>query len=1046
MSPQLPPSGSSSGGDPFATPDSQESLATVKALAEGQYEVLGPLGRDSRGEFAFLGREPQGNRLVVLKRRRDAGGNIPALQVIERLDATVPPPAGSCPACPAPLTSWDPFCGECGADLAGAVGEPGAGATQEQLLDAVRKAAEGYEVLGGIPRGVGGKMVYFARELGGGELVALRLDQENTTGRRPSYTVAATRMVQAKSLYGTIGGGTAPEGHKPWTPVPSPPVSTPTPGGPATPPGGATSPAGSGEKICPLCGGLFGPEHRFCPNDGAALRARVRSEELIGQVIADRYHILSKLGEGGMGRVYLAEHVRMGRRCAVKVMNPRLMHDPDSLGRFSREASNASRINHPNVAAIYDFGETADEIVYLAMEFVEGESLAALLHREHGLPPPRAMEIGRQVADALSAAHDLGIVHRDLKPDNVMIARTRGGRDVIKVVDFGIAKATQGSRQTVTRTGFVVGTPAYMSPEQILGGTLDGRSDIYSLGCILYEMLTGEHAFVGSSGEVSIGQRLTDPPPRPRRVNRSLSKELDGIVTTAMGRLPEHRFQSAGELRDALTAALSETPARGGWREWLPWGRSATSVPESGPSTVTGPGAESPAVSGPLPASGTRTPPRSAIQPPGTAPVPLGWTEAVQPSPQPLGRATTVLRHRSARPAKVPRGWIAGGTVAAVLLAVVGWRLLMPDSAPERSVVADGGDPGKVVPKEPDTTFIPQPADTSAGSGPSEPSASDSTAPGTVRFVVPLPPAASVTVDGQTATLSPDGSLALAPGRHTIRVRAPGFRTAAEVTEVLPGEGTMSSLQLLPAEPPADLTSKEPPPPPPPAPARGSGTIVIAGDLLPGAELTVDGRPLSPGTRAATVAPGAHWVKLSALGYRPDSARVEARPGEETVWQAPPLVPLPRPGPVVVEEPQPKPAPKVPKPAPPESSAKKPVPPPVDHTVEIRRLLGQYGSAIDARSISQLKTLYPGMTPERERGWRDVFRDEVKDLKATVSVTNIEAAAYGPAEASFSLILRFKPEGGKPQTFKIENQATLRQGPGGWRFATLVERGEKTKE
>ncbi|MGH7526815.1 MAG: hypothetical protein ACREMX_08925, partial [Gemmatimonadales bacterium] len=148
MSPQLPPSGNASEGDPFATPDSEESLATVKALAEGKYEVLGPLGRDSRGEFAFLGREPQGDRVVVLKHRRDARGDIPALQVIERLDATVPPPAGSCLVCQAPLVSWDPFCGECSADLAGTAAQPGPGASQKQLLDAVRKAAEGYEVLG----------------------------------------------------------------------------------------------------------------------------------------------------------------------------------------------------------------------------------------------------------------------------------------------------------------------------------------------------------------------------------------------------------------------------------------------------------------------------------------------------------------------------------------------------------------------------------------------------------------------------------------------------------------------------------------------------------------------------------------------------------------------------------------------------------------------------------------------------------------------------------------------------------------------------------
>jgi serine/threonine-protein kinase len=200
-----------------------------------------------------------------------------------------------------------------------------------------------------------------------------------------------------------------------------------------------------------VCATEYADDIRFCKNDGSALRAHGPAADLVGQMVADRYHVVRKLGEGGMGQVYLAEHVKMGRRSAIKVMNPSMVHDPDAVARFNREASNASRITHPNVCAIYDFGETPDGLIYLAMEFVEGEPLTDLLEREGMLPPERAGRIFLQAADALQAAHDLGIVHRDLKPDNMMIARGRRGEDIVKVVDFGIAKAVGGEEsQKVT--------------------------------------------------------------------------------------------------------------------------------------------------------------------------------------------------------------------------------------------------------------------------------------------------------------------------------------------------------------------------------------------------------------------------------------------------------------------------------------------------------------------------------------------------------------------------------------------------------------------
>ena len=180
-------------------------------------------------------------------------------------------------------------------------------------------------------------------------------------------------------------------------------------------------------KVCPVCNTEYADDVKFCPNDGQTLRAASPASDLVDQVIADRYHVTRKLGEGGMGQVYLAEHVKMGRRSAIKVMNPSMVHDPDAVARFNREAANASRITHPNVAAIYDFGETSDGLIYLAMEFVEGEPLTDLLKRDESLPTGRAVQIFAQVADALQAAHDLGIVHRDLKPDNIMLARGRNG-------------------------------------------------------------------------------------------------------------------------------------------------------------------------------------------------------------------------------------------------------------------------------------------------------------------------------------------------------------------------------------------------------------------------------------------------------------------------------------------------------------------------------------------------------------------------------------------------------------------------------------------
>jgi serine/threonine-protein kinase len=312
-------------------------------------------------------------------------------------------------------------------------------------------------------------------------------------------------------------------------------------------------------KICPACSTEYPDNVRFCPNDGQTLRASSPAHDLVGQVVADRYHVVRKLGEGGMGQVYLAEHVKMGRKSAIKVMNPAMVHDPDAVARFNREAANASRITHPNVCAIYDFGETPEGLIYLAMEFVEGEPLTDVLERERTLPAPRAAAIFLQVADALQAAHDLGIVHRDLKPDNIMLGRARDGADVVKVVDFGIAKAVGGDdSQKVTKTGLVVGTPEFMSPEQLSGDKLDGRSDLYALALVLFKMLTGKLPFAGETVQDTMVKRLTDDPATLAAVRPDLAfpPGLQATLDAALTRSPADRYRSTTKFAGDVAAVL----------------------------------------------------------------------------------------------------------------------------------------------------------------------------------------------------------------------------------------------------------------------------------------------------------------------------------------------------------------------------------------------------------------------------------------------------------------------------------------------------------
>jgi len=282
----------------------------------------------------------------------------------------------------------------------------------------------------------------------------------------------------------------------------------------------------------------------------------------IGQVVADRYRIVRLLGRGGMGAIFEAEHTELRRLVALKVLLPRLAGDVDAVARFFREARAAAAIGHPGIVQVFDLG-SRDGVAFLAMERLQGEELAQRVARLGPLPPGFVARVGRDLADAVAAAHDCGIVHRDLKPQNVFLARDARGIDVVKVLDFGIAKLTEADRadQPLTQTGAVFGTPMYMPPEQLRGvKDLDGRADIYAIGAILYECLMGSPPFAAESFPMLV-LRITTEPPRPIDTARTdVPRELVAVVSKALAKLREERYGNAHELAAALGAIAAVLP------------------------------------------------------------------------------------------------------------------------------------------------------------------------------------------------------------------------------------------------------------------------------------------------------------------------------------------------------------------------------------------------------------------------------------------------------------------------------------------------------
>jgi serine/threonine-protein kinase len=312
------------------------------------------------------------------------------------------------------------------------------------------------------------------------------------------------------------------------------------------------------QKYCPKCYGQFDGTNVVCPDDGTELRGP-DNDPLIGKVFAERYEIESVLGLGGMSIVYKAKHRLMDRTVAIKMLHGNIKSDHLSLERFRLEAQAASSLNHQNIITVYDFGVTPQSEAFFVMDYLDGENLAECLERKGRLPWERAIGIFKQICDGLGAAHKKGIVHRDMKPANVVLIKQDEGSELVKLVDFGIAKLLPASgkqQQSLTKTGEVFGSPIYMSPEQILGKEVDRHSDIYAMGCLMYETLTGVPPHLGPTFLDTLNKHVGEQakPIRELVPEAKVPPELEKIVEKCLAKDPADRFDSAEEIRDHLSA------------------------------------------------------------------------------------------------------------------------------------------------------------------------------------------------------------------------------------------------------------------------------------------------------------------------------------------------------------------------------------------------------------------------------------------------------------------------------------------------------------
>jgi serine/threonine-protein kinase len=597
---------------------------------------------------------------------------------------------------------------------------------------------------------------------------------------------------------------------------------------------------------CPQCGKHWPDDYQRCPEDGAALRASAMGmtsaaqtgaavpalapksdEDLPAGSVAGEYRIEKKIGEGGMGSVYGARHPVIGKRAAIKVIRRELSTNPEAVDRFVLEAQSVNQIGHPNIVDVFGFGQLADGRSFFVMEWLEGESLRDRLQRP--LAYPEALEILEQIAKALQAAHEAGVVHRDLKPDNVYLHARKGEKPSVKLLDFGLAKltgATDSTRFDRTRTGMVMGTPLYLSPEQAKGTKIDQATDVYSLGAMAYEMFSGHVPFKADSAVEIMAMHISSPaeplsakaPWVPADVNHlilaMLEKDSRKRPTTAQVRETFAALHAAAQGRTTpIPFGMQTTPATPS-----PYGQQMTpSAPHSARTPyerpVTPP-AGVPYQSSPYPAH----PKPSAPQQSPYHQQPTPSTPQMSPYSTP---ATTIAPSSGGK-----RGLVIGGVVVAVLAVAAGAFFVMKkDKAPATAKEEPTqGSNVEVAVKDP-TPTPPPPDPTPAGSdqgsavAPPEGSAGSATPTdvttkpdpvpekpdpvkpdppkmGRVSIAFAGPPKALVFIDGKAMGREASGkvSFSVSPGDHTIRVQAKGFKPAEQKIRV--GAGGTESVKL----------------------------------------------------------------------------------------------------------------------------------------------------------------------------------------------------------------------------------------------------------
>jgi serine/threonine-protein kinase len=317
-------------------------------------------------------------------------------------------------------------------------------------------------------------------------------------------------------------------------------------------------------KTCPHCGSNYDLSAQQCEHDGSKLIfVGLDNEDIAGKTLNNKYRLIKKLGRGGYGSVYEGIHLTIDRQVAIKVLNPEIRKDEQVIRRFLNEAKSVTKLKHPNTITTYDLDQTEDGILFMVMELVKGKSLEDLASDQKPdpvLPWERLCSIMTQVCDSLYEAHSLNIVHRDLKPSNIMVFENLNQKDFVKVLDFGIAKIIGIEGQTITDKGVIIGTPQYMSPEQCLGQKVDQRSDLYSLGIMLYQLLSGEFPFKATTHMKMMISHTTETPVPLKEAFPSLdiSFSLDSLIKRLLAKDPDSRPAGAAELKNELQSIMSE--------------------------------------------------------------------------------------------------------------------------------------------------------------------------------------------------------------------------------------------------------------------------------------------------------------------------------------------------------------------------------------------------------------------------------------------------------------------------------------------------------